>query len=161
MTMVCSKCGHGSCAAGDLMCEDSRTASIVRLEDLPPEAKVRRLRASLQSLAEDYQQCDAENRALRAEVGHLKAVLGQLVDADDCRFDHSGGCQAHGFSNLQGTLCPNEVGRRLYVKGLDRVDEAVAAHDSGMAAWRQFARSQRTPTSQSPPTAILKVDDGT
>lgn len=76
--MVCSECGHESCAKGELMCEDSRTASVVRLEELSPEAKVRRLRAALQSLAEDYQQCDAENRSLRMENARLKGQVDVL-----------------------------------------------------------------------------------
>lgn len=78
--MVCSECGQESCVKGELMCEDARTASIVRLEDLPPKATVRRLRASLQSMAEDYQQCDAENRDLRIENARLKGQLEALQE---------------------------------------------------------------------------------
>lgn len=35
------------------------------------------------------------------------AMVGDMVDPDDCRFDHAGGCQAHGYISLQpGELCP-------------------------------------------------------
>lgn len=78
--MVCSECGQESCAKGELMCEDARTASMVKLEDLSPKATVRRLRQSLQSLAEDYQQCDAENRSLRMENARLKGQVEVLQE---------------------------------------------------------------------------------
>lgn len=36
-----------------------------------------------------------------------RELLESLVDADDCRFDHHGGCQAHGYLALEpGELCP-------------------------------------------------------
>jgi hypothetical protein len=34
-------------------------------------------------------------------------LLVDLVDPDDCWFDHHGGCQAHGYLSLKhGELCP-------------------------------------------------------
>ncbi|WP_037162539.1 hypothetical protein [Rhodococcoides fascians] len=34
-------------------------------------------------------------------------LLSELVDPDDCWFDHHGGCQAHGYISLQpGQTCP-------------------------------------------------------
>jgi len=79
--MVCSECRQECCAAGDLMCENARSASLVKVEDLPPaENEVRRLRKALQSLAEDYQQCDAENRDLRIENARLKGQVETLQE---------------------------------------------------------------------------------
>src|SRR5262249_18999095 len=41
----------------------------------------------------------------RAE--ELEALMSCFVDPDPCRFDHHGGCQAHGFLSLQpGEKCP-------------------------------------------------------
>jgi len=37
----------------------------------------------------------------------LVAMVRDMVDPDDCWFDHNGGCQAHGYISLQhGELCP-------------------------------------------------------
>ncbi len=41
-------------------------------------------------------------------------ILNDLVDPDPCSFDHSGGCQAHGYISLrQGEVCPEEAVKRL------------------------------------------------
>src|SRR5262249_49216762 len=41
----------------------------------------------------------------RAE--RLEALMSCFVDPDPCRFDHHGGCQAHGFLSLDpGQKCP-------------------------------------------------------
>ncbi|MGI6878805.1 hypothetical protein [Microbacterium sp. gxy059] len=35
-------------------------------------------------------------------------LVRDLIDPDECWFDHNGGCQAHGYFSLQpGELCPN------------------------------------------------------
>lgn len=42
------------------------------------------------------------------------SVLVELVDPDPCRFDHHGGCQAHGFLDLAaGETCPNALAQAL------------------------------------------------
>lgn len=42
------------------------------------------------------------------------ALLRDLVDEDDCWFDHGGGCQAHGYISLKpGELCPNAEAKQL------------------------------------------------
>ena len=34
-------------------------------------------------------------------------LINELVDPDDCWFDHDGGCQAHGYLSLMpGEKCP-------------------------------------------------------
>lgn len=34
-------------------------------------------------------------------------LVRDMIDPDDCHFDHHGGCQAHGYLSLQiGELCP-------------------------------------------------------
>lgn len=36
-------------------------------------------------------------------------LLESLVEDEDCRFDHDGGCQAHGYLSLEpGEVCPQE-----------------------------------------------------
>lgn len=46
----------------------------------------------------------------------LKHALAELVDYDECQFDHHGGCQAHGF--LDGSKeCSNAVALRLLEEG--------------------------------------------
>lgn len=48
-------------------------------------------------------------RAEKAE-----ALLRDLVDPDDCWFDHNGGCQAHGYLSLEpGELCPHAEAKSL------------------------------------------------
>jgi len=48
------------------------------------------------------------------EVLHLRRLLDAIVEDSDCRFDHHGGCQEHGFLWLeQGEVCPNHEAREL------------------------------------------------
>lgn len=43
----------------------------------------------------------------------ITQVLLDLVDPDDCWFDHHGGCQAHGYLSLKpGELCPVAAAKR-------------------------------------------------
>lgn len=57
---------------------------------------------------------DAREAArLRERVAALESVVASLVDPDPCRFDHHGGCQAHGFLDLAGQECPNAAAHRL------------------------------------------------
>lgn len=49
--------------------------------------------------------------AARAE---LLDLIFELVDRDDCWFDHHGGCQAHGFLSLEpGETCPHADAKAL------------------------------------------------
>lgn len=44
-------------------------------------------------------------------------LLSELVDPDECWFDHNGGCQAHGFISLKpGEVCPNQQARDLLAR---------------------------------------------
>lgn len=44
-------------------------------------------------------------------------LLRSLVDADDCWFDHHGGCQAHGYLSLQpGEKCPHAEAKDLLAR---------------------------------------------
>jgi len=47
---------------------------------------------------------------LVAEIEKLRAALADLVDPDDCHFDHNGDCQAHGFF---GGPCGHAVAKEL------------------------------------------------
>jgi hypothetical protein len=61
------------------------------------------------------EQVDAEEKRIRAdEREKVTQLLADLVDPDDCWFDHNGGCQVHGYISLQpGELCPHEEAKRL------------------------------------------------
>lgn len=49
-------------------------------------------------------------------------LLRSLVDGDPCRFDHHGGCQAHGHLSLEpGEKCPHAEAKEI----LAARDEAV------------------------------------
>lgn len=44
----------------------------------------------------------------------LFALISSLVDDGECRFDHHGGCQEHGYLSLgPGEMCPQEEAKRL------------------------------------------------
>jgi len=41
-------------------------------------------------------------------------LLDSLIDADECWFDHHGGCQAHCYLSLEpGELCPMQEAKNL------------------------------------------------
>ena len=45
---------------------------------------------------------------------HVKQLLRDMTDPDDCSFDHHGGCQAHGYLSLQpGEKCPHAEAKEL------------------------------------------------
>ncbi|QHJ86414.1 hypothetical protein SEA_KUWABARA_78 [Gordonia phage Kuwabara] len=46
------------------------------------------------------------------EVDGLRSLLGNFVDDEPCRLDHHSGCQAHGFTELDGFECPVSAARR-------------------------------------------------
>lgn len=43
-------------------------------------------------------------------------LLDDLHEDTDCRFDHAGDCQEHGWFGLDGDECPNATARRLVAK---------------------------------------------
>ncbi|UOQ60361.1 hypothetical protein MUN76_15230 [Leucobacter rhizosphaerae] len=48
----------------------------------------------------------------------LRQMVADLVDPDDCWFDHHGGCQAHGYLSLKpGELCPHEEAKQWLKEG--------------------------------------------
>jgi len=41
-------------------------------------------------------------------------LVASLTDPDACRFDHHGGCQAHGYLSLEpGEVCPQQQAKNL------------------------------------------------
>lgn len=53
--------------------------------------------------------CDLETAYAEA-----LALIRELVDQDDCWFDHHGGCQAHGYLGLEpGEKCPHAEAKAL------------------------------------------------
>jgi hypothetical protein len=53
-------------------------------------------------------------------VAVSRELLEALVDADECWFDHHGGCQAHRYLDLQsGEKCPQQELKELLSKRLD------------------------------------------
>jgi len=54
---------------------------------------------------------DAANWLEKARV-----LIRDLVDEDDCWFDHHGGCQAHGYLSLEpGQLCPHAEAKKEWL----------------------------------------------
>lgn len=47
-----------------------------------------------------------------AERGPLLALIRDLMDAEECWYDHHGGCQAHGWGASEGR-CPHARAREL------------------------------------------------
>ena len=44
----------------------------------------------------------------------LLDLISSLIDDGECRFDHHGGCQEHGYLSLEpGEMCPQEEAKRL------------------------------------------------
>jgi hypothetical protein len=44
----------------------------------------------------------------------LFLLLRDLVDPNDCNFDHHGGCQEHGHLSLEpGEICPQQIAKDL------------------------------------------------
>ena len=55
-----------------------------------------------------------ERDELVKQLREAADTLDSLVDPDPCWFDHHGGCQAHGFLDLQpGEECPNAAAQRI------------------------------------------------
>lgn len=48
------------------------------------------------------------------EVKELRSLVRDFLDPDPCWFDHHGGCQAHGYLDLEpGELCPQAVLKQM------------------------------------------------
>lgn len=67
---------------------------------------------------------DAYNAAVAALHRHKERaeralnLIADLVDPDDCWFDHHGGCQAHGYLSLEpGEKCPQQEAKELLAAG--------------------------------------------
>lgn len=57
-------------------------------------------------------------------IEDLRSIVGDLVDAEPCRLDHDGGCQAHDW--FGETECPHARAKRflgLGFLGLEKGDE--------------------------------------
>ena len=51
---------------------------------------------------------------IEAKYRNTLRLIADLVDADDCWFDHHGGCQAHGYLSLEpGEKCPQQEAKEL------------------------------------------------
>lgn len=49
----------------------------------------------------------ASDKFIDMAAAKTRNLIADLTDPDDCWFDHSGGCQAHGYLSLQpGEKCP-------------------------------------------------------
>jgi hypothetical protein len=48
---------------------------------------------------------------LFAEIDRRDAILHDLTDPDDCRYDHHGYCQTHGW--LEEGICPHKRAKEL------------------------------------------------
>ena len=54
----------------------------------------------------------------KQERAYLLSLLPDLVDQNECWFDHRGGCQEHGYLSLAGAKCPQQE-LRDYIDRLD------------------------------------------
>lgn len=56
----------------------------------------------------------AEYDELGGERDRMFLLIADLVDDGECRFDHHGGCQEHGYLELEpGELCPHAEAKQL------------------------------------------------
>jgi len=57
---------------------------------------------------------EADPERPRPGLTSLLKLLNDLVDRDDCWFDHNGGCQAHGYLDLSGGVqCPHQEAKEV------------------------------------------------
>ena len=85
-----------------------------------------------------------------------RELLESLVDVDDCRFDHHGGCQGHGYLDLKpGEKCPQF-----------ELKELLADDQEGRNATKRAVCEYLLSVNRShdgafiPPTAINWLGDG-
>lgn len=67
----------------------------------------------------------ASRAALEAAAPHILAdaanLVAELVDVENCSFDHHGGCQAHGYLSLKpGETCPQHDAKEFVRPNPDR-----------------------------------------
>ena len=76
----------------------------------------------IEDLRGDFRAEAAQGPAPRAEGLDVPTdLLESLVDEEECRFDHHGGCQAHGYLSLQpGDLCPQHELKSIIAARLSR-----------------------------------------
>lgn len=109
--------------------EDLRAILVERLKDIPTgidgvECRIpdRRHREMIAAVAvsvrwEDNAVTVARLAQAEARADTATALLRDLVDADDCWFDHHGGCQAHGYLSLEpGERCPQAEAKELLAR---------------------------------------------
>lgn len=74
-----------------------------------------------------------------------RELLDSLIDAENCSFDHHGGCQEHGYISLKpGELCPHEdVKRRLAEKPEPMSEQTRAALEFGEAMHATLTRLKK------------------
>lgn len=85
--------------------EDGPVTVVVETEEYglidPPDAEF------IAHAREDIPFLLNEVSALREAIEKARELIEELVDPDNCWFDHNGGCQAHGYiSLLPGEKCP-------------------------------------------------------
>lgn len=57
---------------------------------------------------------DSQPTYTEAQMREAVEILKDIVDENDCRFDHHGGCQEHGYLSLEhGEECPQGRARRF------------------------------------------------
>ncbi len=57
---------------------------------------------------------EAELARVTADRDRLAEALRELIDPSECRFDHHGGCQEHGFLEPEpGEVCPHAKAKQL------------------------------------------------
>lgn len=86
--------------------------------ETPPAPSTGRIRAAAtgaQNVPVTPEQFDAwlteHDRQAQAP---LLALIRDLTDEGDCRFDHHGGCQGHGQLQLEpGEMCPHAKAKRI------------------------------------------------
>jgi len=93
-----------------------------RVMDIPEEA-VRRYGAPGSGLTRDSRDSTSylnqgfiagAEWARKQTLEEFRQLLDDLVDPDDCWFDHHGGCQAHGYLDLQpGQICPQQEAKAV------------------------------------------------
>jgi hypothetical protein len=75
---------------------------------------------------------EAARGQAEAERDRLLTLLRDLTDDDPCRFDHRGGCQAHGYLSLKpGEVCPHAEAKELLASVSSTQPAPRAPHTPG------------------------------